>query len=441
VASSGFLNGMVHHVTQDVDMMANQAARNAHRTLSALGELGADVDGLKIGDVAANTQWDTPSGPIDILLTALGPNDVSEHLNKHVWPVRHGSLSQRRSVGDLTLTKVTEQYLWGIQALLSSLVIMMDFDSPIEQLAASTDLSASLSVFQVPGNVAALDAPYFASFAAYPLQGSPASFRTRIGFDFTSHSIGESVGLPDFASATLTGVFDREIERGRSKDFAFGTAHVFASVGTPWVLRPETTQFVEGGGGQTFTSRDDVLHYRSDAFLAEHAFPKKNEEFVRELRHRIKEVRRSVADDPERYVPWLKSLNKADRLFRKVGAQLGLDPSVGGQIGRLGEGGEMAAIWMRAERSWENRYRNRYMGAFVREGALGAYRVWSATNGLGNAVDQFRIWNGNLLLNSPELNERQKARVRRKISDIQYQGFHNMGNPGQGWGLDQPAVF
>jgi hypothetical protein len=34
------------------------------------------VGGLTIGDVAANSQWDTPSGPIDILLTTLGPNET-----------------------------------------------------------------------------------------------------------------------------------------------------------------------------------------------------------------------------------------------------------------------------------------------------------------------------------------------------------------------------
>lgn len=73
---SGFLHGMVHYVTQDVDMMVQSSHENAHRILSALGELGADVDGLKTGDVAANTQWNTPSGPIDILLTALGPNET-----------------------------------------------------------------------------------------------------------------------------------------------------------------------------------------------------------------------------------------------------------------------------------------------------------------------------------------------------------------------------
>jgi hypothetical protein len=73
---SGFLHGMVHYVTQDVDMMVHSSRENAQRILSALSELGADVDGLTIGDVAANTQWDTPSGPIDILLTALGPNET-----------------------------------------------------------------------------------------------------------------------------------------------------------------------------------------------------------------------------------------------------------------------------------------------------------------------------------------------------------------------------
>jgi hypothetical protein len=73
---SGFLHGMIHYVTQDVDMMVQSSRENAQRILSALSELGANVEGLTIGDVAGNTQWDTPSGPIDILLTAIGPNET-----------------------------------------------------------------------------------------------------------------------------------------------------------------------------------------------------------------------------------------------------------------------------------------------------------------------------------------------------------------------------
>jgi hypothetical protein len=73
---SGFLHGMVDYVTQDVDMMVQSSRENFERVLSALGELGADVSEVTIGDFEINTQWETPSGPLDILLTAVGPDET-----------------------------------------------------------------------------------------------------------------------------------------------------------------------------------------------------------------------------------------------------------------------------------------------------------------------------------------------------------------------------
>jgi hypothetical protein len=71
---SGFLHGMVHYVTQDVDMMVRASRENLERILSALAELGADVLAATVGDLEINTQWETQSGPLDILLFAVGPN-------------------------------------------------------------------------------------------------------------------------------------------------------------------------------------------------------------------------------------------------------------------------------------------------------------------------------------------------------------------------------
>ena len=73
---SGFLHGMIHYVTQDVDMMVRSSRENLERILSALTELGADVSTATIGDLEVNTQWETQSGPLDILLAAVGPNET-----------------------------------------------------------------------------------------------------------------------------------------------------------------------------------------------------------------------------------------------------------------------------------------------------------------------------------------------------------------------------
>jgi sugar phosphate isomerase/epimerase len=73
---SGFLHGMVDYVTQDVDMMVRSSRENRERIISALAELGADVTAVTVGDLEINTQWETQSGPLDILLTAVGPNET-----------------------------------------------------------------------------------------------------------------------------------------------------------------------------------------------------------------------------------------------------------------------------------------------------------------------------------------------------------------------------
>jgi predicted nucleotidyltransferase len=72
---SGFLHGMVDYVTQDVDMMVRSNRENLERILSALTELGVDVSTAATSDLEVNTQWETSSGPLDLLITAVGPNE------------------------------------------------------------------------------------------------------------------------------------------------------------------------------------------------------------------------------------------------------------------------------------------------------------------------------------------------------------------------------
>lgn len=50
---------------------------NLDRVVAALTELGASSAGeLTAADLDGNTQWNRPAGPIDVLLTATGPNDT-----------------------------------------------------------------------------------------------------------------------------------------------------------------------------------------------------------------------------------------------------------------------------------------------------------------------------------------------------------------------------
>jgi hypothetical protein len=64
-------------VTQDVDMMVQSGRANLERIVAALRELGVEIDRqLGVEDLTVNTQWRTSGGPIDILLSAVGPNDT-----------------------------------------------------------------------------------------------------------------------------------------------------------------------------------------------------------------------------------------------------------------------------------------------------------------------------------------------------------------------------
>jgi hypothetical protein len=64
---SGLLHGVVHYVTQDVDMMVESTRENLNLIISALMELGANIPpNLRLDDLTVNTQWVTPSGRIDI---------------------------------------------------------------------------------------------------------------------------------------------------------------------------------------------------------------------------------------------------------------------------------------------------------------------------------------------------------------------------------------
>ena len=75
---SGMLHGAVHYVTQDVDLMVRDSNENLERIVGALVELDVDVDGeVGVSDLLVNTQWRTPSGPIDILISAVGPNETA----------------------------------------------------------------------------------------------------------------------------------------------------------------------------------------------------------------------------------------------------------------------------------------------------------------------------------------------------------------------------
>jgi hypothetical protein len=95
---------------------------NAERILRALNELGAEVDGLTIDDIAVNTQWDTPSGPIDILLTALGPNETVitfRELDRYseLIEIENGLLVPTSSLDDLIRMKEAADRVKDHQAL------------------------------------------------------------------------------------------------------------------------------------------------------------------------------------------------------------------------------------------------------------------------------------------------------------------------------------
>lgn len=108
---SGMLHGAIHYITQDVDMMVQRSQENLHRIVAALIELGVDLDReLVIGDLAVNTQWRTSSGPIDILLSAIGPNETEitfQELDRssQLFEVARGVLVPSASLDDVIRMK------------------------------------------------------------------------------------------------------------------------------------------------------------------------------------------------------------------------------------------------------------------------------------------------------------------------------------------------
>ncbi len=119
---SGFLHGMIHYVTQDVDMMVRSSRENFERILSALAELGTDVSTATIGDLEVNTQWETLSGPLDILLTAVGPNETvitfsDLDRNAEAIEVQRGLLVRTASLDDVIRMKEAADRMKDHQAL------------------------------------------------------------------------------------------------------------------------------------------------------------------------------------------------------------------------------------------------------------------------------------------------------------------------------------
>ena len=73
----GLLYGATEYLTQDVDVLARSDEDNRRRLAGASIELGARADGaIMADDLIGNTQWDTDAGPIDVLITATGPNET-----------------------------------------------------------------------------------------------------------------------------------------------------------------------------------------------------------------------------------------------------------------------------------------------------------------------------------------------------------------------------
>ncbi len=79
---SGAFHGMIEYRTKDVDLLVQPDADNRDRLARAMNALNArpartsDVRVL-IGEdfEGGNSQWDTDAGPVDILITATGPNE------------------------------------------------------------------------------------------------------------------------------------------------------------------------------------------------------------------------------------------------------------------------------------------------------------------------------------------------------------------------------
>ena len=76
---------VVEYLTQDVDLLVEQEAENLQRVARALTELGARVEDdagnvvdrdIPAADFVGNSQWNTDSGPVDVFVTATGPNET-----------------------------------------------------------------------------------------------------------------------------------------------------------------------------------------------------------------------------------------------------------------------------------------------------------------------------------------------------------------------------
>lgn len=108
---SGMLHGAVHYVTQDVDLMVQPDPANLERIAAALIELGAAIDRVLTGaDLVVNTQWQTASGPIDILLSAIGPNETEIAFRElqrssEIFEVARGLLVPTASLDDIIRMK------------------------------------------------------------------------------------------------------------------------------------------------------------------------------------------------------------------------------------------------------------------------------------------------------------------------------------------------
>ena len=108
---SGMLHGATHYVTQDVDVMVRGSSENLSRIIAALTELGVDVEGpIDLNDLELNTQWRTQSGPIDILLSAVGPNETEItfrelDLSSQLFEVAKGVLVPTASLDDVIRMK------------------------------------------------------------------------------------------------------------------------------------------------------------------------------------------------------------------------------------------------------------------------------------------------------------------------------------------------
>jgi hypothetical protein len=108
---SGLLHGAVEHVTQDVDVMVASTRQNLQLIIEALTELGAEFDGEpKVEDFTSSTRWRTPSGLIDVMLTALGPNQTVitfQELDRYseLIEVAHGILVPTASLDDVIRMK------------------------------------------------------------------------------------------------------------------------------------------------------------------------------------------------------------------------------------------------------------------------------------------------------------------------------------------------